>query len=158
MVQKKNTTCLRIRIIIECIKNKQLYIDNDYLTNGATYIHKKGTFPQQYAMFSGLNIPLSGTGNLDDWVNVIYIAEIMDIWKGGPFMGMWQLWVTSNIIGWPVRTVFPHQGSFTFRSDFNRMEYPQHRSLHKLQPLVIMWTPVTLYGKIDHFIPLLKKN
>ena len=55
-------------------------------------------------------------------------------------------------------TVFPHQGSFTFRSDFNRVLYPQDRSLHKLQPLVIMWTPVTLNGKIDHFIPLLKKN
>ena len=34
---------LQMRTIIKCIKNKQLYIDNDYLTNGATYIHKKGT-------------------------------------------------------------------------------------------------------------------
>ena len=147
-----------MRIIIECIKNKQLYIDNDYLTNGATYIHKKGTFLQQYAMFSGLNIPPSGTGNLDDWVDVIYNAKIMDIQKDCDFMGMWQLWATSNIIRQPVRTVFPHQGSFTFRSDFNRMLYPQDRPLHKLKPLVIMWTPFTLNGKIDHFIPLLKKN
>ena len=149
---------LWMRIIIECIKNKQLYIDNDYLTNGATYIHKKGTFLQQYAMVSGLNIPLSGTGNLDHWVDIIYNAKIMVIWNDGHFMGMWQLWVTSNIIGWPVRTVFPCQGSFTFRSDFNRMLYPQDRSLHKLQPLVIMWTPVTVNGEIDHFVPLLKKN
>ena len=149
---------LWMRIIIECIKNKQLYIDNDYLTNGATYIHKKGTFLQQYAMVSGLNIPLSGTGSLDDWVDIIYNAKIMDIWNDGHFMGMWQLWVTSNIIGWPVRTVFPCQGSFTFRSDFNRMLYPQDRSLHKLQPLVIMWTSVTVNGEIDHFVPLLKKN
>ena len=88
---------LWIKIVIECVKNKQLCIDKDYLTNGAAYIHKKGTFPQQYAMFSGLNIPLSGIGNLDDWANVIYNAEIMDIQKDGHFMGMWQLWVTSNI-------------------------------------------------------------
>ena len=103
---------LRMRIVIECVKNKQLYFDNDYLTNGATYIHTRGTFLQQYALFSGLNIPPSGTGNLDDWVNIIYNAEMMDIWKDGHFMGMWQLWWTSNIIGWPVRTVFPHQGEY----------------------------------------------
>ena len=149
---------LRMRIVIECIKNKQLYFDNDYLMNGATYIHTKCTFPWQYALFSGLNIPLSGTGNLDDWVDVVYNAEMMAIQKDGHFMGMWQLWVTSNIIGRPVRTVFPHQGSIRLRSDFNRMLYPQDVNLRNLQPLDIMWTPVTYTGEIDHFIPLLKKN
>ena len=87
--------------------------------NGATYIHTKGTFPQQYTLFSGLNISPSVTGNLDDWVDIIYNAEIMDIWKDGNFMGMWQLWTMSNLIGWPVRTVFPYQGSVRFRSNFN---------------------------------------
>ena len=126
--------------------------------NGATYIHTTGTILQQYALFLGLNIPLSGTGNLDDWVDVIYNAKNMDIQKDGHFMGMWQLWATSNIIGLPVRTVFPYQGSVRFRSDFNRMLYPQDANLRNLQPLVIMWTPVTFTGEIDHFIPLLKKN
>ena len=57
---------LQMRIVIKCIMNKQSYLDNNYLMNGAAYIHTRGTFPQRYALFLGLNIPLSGTGNLDD--------------------------------------------------------------------------------------------
>ena len=129
---------LQMRIVIKCIKNKQLYLDNNYLINGATYIHTRGTFPQQYGLFLHLNIPPCGIGNLDDWIKVMYNAKIMDIWKDGHFMGMWQLWVTSNKIGWPVRTVFPYQGSVRFRSDFNRMLYPQDVNLRNLQPLAKM--------------------
>ena len=44
---------IRLHLVIEGVKNKVHYLDNTYLSLGASHINKRGTFPQQYAMFSG---------------------------------------------------------------------------------------------------------
>ena len=49
---------IRMRLVFEAVLNKDKYLDNEYLKNGATHIHGRGTFPQQYALFTGQNIPL----------------------------------------------------------------------------------------------------
>ena len=109
-------------LVIEGVKNKSHYLDNSHLSLGATHIHGRGTFPQQYAMFSGQQFPTCG--DLDDIVESIYDTEMVQIINDGTFMGMWQLWAAANVIGRPIRSVFPECGSYQFRSDFNRLCVP----------------------------------
>ena len=123
---------------------------------GATHIHGRGTFSQQYAMFSGQQFPTCG--DLDDIIESIYDTEMVQIRNDGTFMGMWQLWAAANVIGRPIRSVFPECGSYQFRSDFNRLCVPLNERCRKHVPLSTMWTPVTPNGTIVHFVPLLRKN
>ena len=147
---------IRAHIVAEGIRNKELYLDNNYLTHGTTHIHQWGTFPQQYVMFSGQFIPPAG--NLDDLMGVIYDKEMFEICKEGTYMGMWQLWAASNIIGRPIQSIFPERGSKQFRCDFNRLVVPHDTRKRNWPPLNIIWTPVSLNGQIIHFVPLLQKK
>ena len=52
-----------------------------------THSHGRGTFPQQYALFTGLNIPLSGC--VDETVEMIYDQGVLDLCKEGSYTGMW---------------------------------------------------------------------
>ena len=88
---------IRAHIVIEGIKNSTW---TTIISLMVQHIHWRGTFPQQYAMFSGQFIPPAG--NLDDLVDVIYDKEMFEICKEGTYMGMWQLWAASNIIGRPI--------------------------------------------------------
>ena len=87
-----------------CFKQGK-YLDNEYLKYGVTHIHGRGTFLQQYALFTGQNIPLSGC--VDETVEMIYDQDVLDLCKEGSYTGMWQMWQCSNIIGRPLRSVFP---------------------------------------------------
>ena len=81
----------------------------------------------------------------------------MQLKDDGNFMGMWQLWAASNVIGRPIRSVFPHRGSHAFRSDFNRLCVPLKHRCRNCVLLNIMWTPMRVNGGIIHFVPLLRK-
>ena len=113
-----------MRLVFEAVLNKDKYLDNEYLKNGVTHIHGRGTFPQQYALFTGQNIPLSGC--VGETVEMIYDQDVLDLCKEGLYTGMWQIWQCSNITGRPLRSVFPMQGSYAFQSDFNRLCPPPH--------------------------------
>ena len=148
---------IHLRIVMEGITKREYYIDNDYLSNGATLIHSRRTFPQQYALFSGQYFhPVSG--NINDIVNIVYKKELLSVKTEGSFMGMWQLWTTSNILQRPIMSVFFQRGSKSFCLDFNRILIPIDERFCSRERLYIMWTPVTPNGEIIHFVPLFKKN
>ena len=144
---------IRVRLVIEGVKNKCMYLDNEYLKLGATHVHKRGTFPQQYALFIGQNLP--SCGSIDDTVEVIYDRDILDLRKDRLYTGMWQIWQACNIIGRPIRSVFPMRGSVAFQGDFNRLCIPKDVRKRQKVPLNIMWTPVRLNRAVVHFVPLL---
>ena len=145
---------IRLLLVIEGVRNRVHYLDNNYLSMGASHIHRKCTFKQQYALFSGQHYP--NTGNVDDIVETIYETEMMQLRLDGSFMGMWQQWAACNVIGRPIRSVFPDRGINSFRSDFNRLCVPLYRICQNHLPLNIMWTPIQVNGDI-HFVPLLHK-
>ena len=119
---------------MEGIINREYYMDNGYLSKGATLIHSRGTFLQQYALFSGQYFHAVGR-NVDDIVNTVYEKELLSLKSEGPFMGMWQLWAACNILQRPIMSVFPERGSKAFHSDFNRMLVPTDERFHKRMPL-----------------------
>ena len=59
---------IQLRILIEGVKNKSKYLDDNFLKNAATHLHSRGTFPQQYAIFSGQYFPPSD--HLDEIVEM----------------------------------------------------------------------------------------
>ena len=50
-------------------------------------------------------------------------------------MGIWQLFAAANILGHPIRSVFPLQGSESFRRDFNQMCLPTDGRQKKTKPI-----------------------
>ena len=143
---------LRARIVVEGVYNRPRYLDNDYLAVGSKSLRKKGTFTKQYVLFSGQY----AHGDLQDVIESVYDNEMLAMCKPRSYMGMWQIWAASNVLGRPVCSVFPMRGSAAFHSDFNRLCVPFGTQLRKRQPVIVMWTPTVLNGRIHHFVPLLK--
>ena len=144
---------LRARIVVEGVCNRYKYLDNAYLTLGSNSLRQQGTFTEQFALFSGQY----AHGDLQDVIESVYDNEMLAMCKPREYMGMWQIWAASNVLGRPVCRVFPMHGSPAFHSDFNRLCVPFNAQLRKREPVVIMWTPTVLNGRIHHFVPLLKK-
>ena len=144
---------LRAKIVVEGVCNRPRYLDNDYLTIGSNCLRQQGTFMEQYALFSGQY----AHGDLQDVIESVYENEMLAMCRPREYMGMWQIWAATNVLGRPVRSVFPMCGSAAFRSDFNRLCIPFNTQVRKKEPVVIMWTPTVHNGKIHHFVLLLKK-
>ena len=144
---------LRAKIVVEGVYNKQRYLDNSYLSVGSKSLRIEGSFSEQYALFSGQY----AHGNIEDVIESVYEKELLEMSHKNTHMGMWQIWASKNVLGRPIMSIFPERGSATFRSDFNQLCVPYVGKLRKKQPIYIMWTPTVHHGRIQHFVPLLKK-
>ena len=63
-----------------------MYINNDYVSKGASIIHRRGSTVDQIAMFSKNYNPVE---RLD--TEKVYKLELLDICTSGAYMGMWQI-------------------------------------------------------------------
>ena len=142
---------MRAKIVVESVLNKERYLSHEYLAQGATGVREDVTFPEVYAMFSGQN----AAGLSENIIETVYEHEIMGITRNGSYMGIWQLFAAANVIGHPIRSVFPLRGSESFRRDFNRMCLPADGRQKKSKPITLMWTPTVENGPVHHFVPLL---
>ena len=144
---------LRARIVIEGVINKNRYLDNAYLSVGSSCVRSTGSYTEQYALFSGQH----AHGDLQDVIESVYEQEMVEMSQTNTYMGMWQIWQATNVLGRPIKSIFPDRGSQAFRADFNRLCVPYNQRLRNKEPFYIMWTPTVQNGKIQHFVPLLKK-
>ena len=141
---------LRAKIILESVINKEKYLNQDYLAEGLSVVRDDVTLPEVYAMFSGQN----AAGLSENVIETVYEKEVMGITKNGSYMGIWQLFAATNVLGHPVRSVFPLRGSEVFRRDFNRMCFPLDGRHKRTKPITVMWTPTVEHGHVHHFVPL----
>ena len=141
---------LRAKIILESVINKEKYLNQDYLAEGLSVVRDDVTLPEVYAMFSGQN----AAGLSENVIETVYEKEVMGITKSGSYMGIWQLFAATNVLGHPVRSVFPLRGSEVFRRDFNRMCFPLDGRHKRTKPITVMWTPTVEHGPVHHFVPL----
>ena len=79
----------------------------------------------------------------------------MSLTKNGAYMGIWQLFAAVNVLGLPIRGVFPVRGSEEFWRNFNHLCLPVDGRHKRKKALSIMWTPTVHNGPIHHFVPLL---
>ena len=90
-------------------------------------------------------------------VKKIYIKEVLDIYKDGAFMGVWQLFQVANVLNCPIRSVYPDGGNANIRLDLNRIMWCIDSNANNRDPFVLMWTPMQVgNGRPCHFVPLLK--
>ena len=145
---------LRARIVIEGVLHKNRYLDNAYLSMGSRSLRTTGPYTEQYALFSRQH----AHGDLQDVIESVYEQEMLEMSRSNTYMGMWQIWQATNVLGRPIQSIFPDRGSQAFRSDFNQLCVPYNQRLRNKEPYYIMWTPTVQNGKIQHFVPLLKRK
>ena len=104
---------------------------------GSNSLRTEGSYSGQYALFSGQY----AHGNIEDIIESVYEKEMLEMSQKNTHMGMWQIWVSTNVISRPIMSIFPNRGSPAFRSDFNWLCVPYLAQLRKKEPIYIMWTP-----------------
>ena len=71
---------------------KDMYLNNEYISKGASVIHRIGSTKDQIAMFSENYNPLV---QLD--TEKMYKMEVLEICSSGAYLGMWQILAAANI-------------------------------------------------------------
>ncbi|CAC5385984.1 unnamed protein product [Mytilus coruscus] len=92
----------RTRIVIELALSEDLYLDNDYLRKGT---NSQESLSQLFATYSDFFIP--GVHLTDNIVRSIFEAEVLNCPKLGTYMGIWQIFALSNILGWSLMSCYP---------------------------------------------------
>ena len=145
---------IHVQIMYEAIKNLQSYLDDSYISVGAVNFYNHPTLPEQYAQYSDNYIPNTGIP-LD--VVALYKQEVMDICIDRAYMGIWQIFQTTNVLNHPIQLVFPNIGNKNVIKDLNRTVYCIDRTKNTQPCVNIMWTPMQLKRmRPCHFVPLLK--
>ena len=145
---------LHVRTFIELCLNKDKYLNNCYLKEltglddyrrtfwGVVFIYrqKQRENPKSERQREGFE------------------AGIVDNIKSGTYSTMWHIFALSNILGFPIQTVYPDvKGSLSNRNYVNVLITPSHMQ----HPTVayMMWTHtsnVDLHGWTpNHFVPLI---
>ena len=72
-----------MRIVYELVQNKDIYLNDTYVSKGASIIYGRGSTVDQITMFSEHYNPML---RLD--TETLYNLELLDICKDGAYMGM----------------------------------------------------------------------
>ena len=142
---------IQAKIVIESVLNKDKYLNHEYLAQSTVEVRTDVTLPEIFAMFSGQN----AAGLSDNIIETVYEKEVISLTKNGAYMGIWQLFAAVNVLGLPIRGVFPVRGSEEFWRNFNHLCLPVDGRHKRKKTLSIMWTPTVHNGPIHHFVPLL---
>ena len=145
---------LRMRTFIELCKNKDKYLNDCYL--------KELTGLDDYVenlLGSSFDLSSKTRGKTNtERQREGFEAGIVDTIKPGTYSTMWDIFALSNILGFPIQTVYPDvKGSLVNRNYVNVLITPSQMQ----HPTVayIMWTHasnVDLHGWTpNHFVPLI---
>ena len=122
------------------------------------FLWDQGLSGLQVRIQNSMSFFLHAHGDLQDVIESVYEQEMFEMSQSNTYMGMWQIWQATNVLGRPIKSIFPDRGSQAFRSDFNWLCVPYNQWLRNKEPYYNMWTPTVQNGKIQHFVPLLKRK
>ena len=111
-------TEIRVCISYKAVQNTEKYLDDIYVSVGATNLYEHGTLPEQYAQYSDNYNPHATF----DMVR-LYKQEVLDICTDGAFMGIWQIFRIANVVKRPICSVHPNTGNPNVREDLHRAVY-----------------------------------
>ena len=111
-------TEIRVCIIYEAVQNIEKYLDDIYISVGATNFYEHGTLPGQYAQYSDNYNPHTTF----DMVR-LYKQEVLDICTDGAFIGIWQIFQIANVVKRPICSAHPNIGNQNVREDLHRTVY-----------------------------------
>lgn len=86
---------MRVRIIVEALLNKNVYLSNSFLEK--TLEEKAENLPRTYALYSDEYL---GSNRISgEEVESIFKREIAKITKECSYMGIWQLFSFASVLG-----------------------------------------------------------
>jgi hypothetical protein len=143
---------IRLRIILELILHGDLYLNPDYLRRGEENMTDQlaNNLPNNFTMYSGQYEKVNKIKRAD--VIKTYQSEVTALTIPGSYMGIWEVFALSSILGAKIISVYPNMGNRVVRQDFNRTILP--RMLHTTDAFSVMWTS-TRFGEMrdEHFVP-----
>ena len=81
---------------------------------------------------------------------------MLDIAKDNAYMGIWQVFQAANVIGHPIRSIYPENSNPNISLDLNRVVYCFNNMQNPSEVLNIMWTLTQVANtKPCYFVPLL---
>ena len=128
---------MRARIAIELITFRDVYLDSEYLSRGWPKSRTPLPSATSLAMYSDFYMPVERALTAED-VGDIYDREINELLHYKSFMGMWQLFALSSVLGCPLVSVYPPRGDRAAVKDMNRLILPRIR--RDQEPRFIMWS------------------
>ena len=150
---------MRLRIVLELILNQEKYMLSRisiYLGENMTD-HAAARLPNHYTMYSAQYEHISRISTAE--VIKTYQNEVMDMTKPSSYMGIWQIFALSSVLGASIISVYPDKGNAAVRQHLNRPILPHEKTLNDL--FHVMWTS-TRYDEMrsehfvpNHFVPLL---
>ena len=148
---------MRVRVIVEGIRNMGLYLNHDYLCRGYDFPYGSETcLPEIYATYSSFYNPVVDLNA--EIVVEYYKREMFNLRRFSCESGIWQFHQAANVLGCQVQSVYPHVPLENLRRDFHRIILP--RNLDEAGTMVrIMWTMCTWNSsRFGHFVPLVERD
>ncbi|KAK7109352.1 uncharacterized protein [Littorina saxatilis] len=140
---------IRARIAIELAINKDFYL-NPRLSAKVDNLPK---FCAQYSEFYS-NQVLSSTA-----IERIFEEEVLHIAKPSTYMGVWQMYAMTSVLGVPIYSVYPKYGGFTVREQVHQLILPRTcAGPHPASPPAVLWTHTNgkklpaVYWSPNHFV------
>jgi hypothetical protein len=141
---------IRLRIAIELIQYRHLYLDNNYLARGIEIVGRNN-LSQRFAQFSA---ELATNDVLTkDKINEIYSREIKTVVSLSSCMGIWQLFALASVLEMPIFAVYPQMGSKAVRGDMHRLILPRQENATRKSVSYIMWTSKRDDMNAEHWVP-----
>ena len=123
---------IRLRIGLELINHRDLYLDEQYLSRGlAEGTMNAATIAQYSKSYIARRLTV---GEIRD----CYQADLSEVLTPGAFMGLWALFALSSVLGMPIQSIYPKKGSSMVRDHIHRLIMPRRQLYDKTQ--FIMWT------------------
>jgi hypothetical protein len=141
---------IRLRIAMELIEHKSVYMDSSHLQKGLHPSKKKPT-AAMYAQFS--DFYTFGDVLTPETVNNIYEKEVNAILKNKMYCGIWQVFALSSILQLPIFSTYPNKGTPAIRNDLHRIIHPRENAQDATTPMFIMWTSTRTDMQPQHWVP-----
>jgi hypothetical protein len=147
---EQNALEMRVRIILEGIRNRHLYLNDAYLSRGLTTILNLST---RYCLYSASYIDNVRYSPLI--VAQTYLNELLNLTKPTTWCGIWQFHQAANMLQCKIYSIYP-EIALNIRNDLNRNILPATYD-DNVEQLFIMWTPSLLNSiTVNHFVPLVR--
>lgn len=137
---------IRLRVALELILHKECYLDSEYLSRGLSGGQKMT--PEQIAHVSESYLGQHLTPSV---VAQIFSKEINQTLKQGEYMGIWQLFALSSVLGKPIFSVYPHRGNINQRQEMHRLILPREGTVR--DPVFVMWSSCREEMPMEYWIP-----
>ena len=141
---------IRIRIALDLINNKNMYLDSAFLSRGLSDKSDMPT-PEIYLKLS------LGLLELEEDILHYYNQDIDEVLEKGTYMGIYQLFALANVLRRPIRSIYPAKGPVHIHHHVNRLILPME--LENDEPVNVMWSSTRdlpdEHWVANHFVILL---